>query len=358
MKPNPKPDHSRCQRTLDAPVAARPIPKTQLEFEQAFATEEACYEFIRTLKWRWGYECPKCGRRKSRRKSRDRIVCVRCLHETTLLTGTLFSQSKLPLRTWLHALWWMTGQKNGISAKGFQRLLGLGSYKTAWTWLHKLRAVMAATGQDQLDQPVEVDETYVGGVRTGPQAAGGRFGKVLIAVAAELVTVPLGKKTVPAIGRIRLAIIPNRRGKTLEAFVCSAVKPGTTVYTDGLRSYGKLADMGYPHCVKPNPKRVRGQSRPLPSLRKAHLVISLLKRWLLGTHQGRVETKHLESYLNEFVFRFNRKRAGNRGVLFKTLVGLCVNWGELSRQKAAMNAPSPAGTAGGDAAVVKLTAEQ
>jgi len=232
--------------------------------------------------------------------------CQRCGHQTSITAGTIFHRTRKPLRAWFQVMWWVTGQKNGASALGLQRILGLRSYQTAWSWLHKLRRAMVRPGREPLSGEVEVDETYVGGVREG----GGKrhLGhKALIAIAVET--------RGPTIGRIRLRSIPNATAHALLSFVRDNVAPGSVLRTDGWPSYLGLEDQGYRH------KRLlqlsaRDASRQLP---RAHRVASLLKRWLLGTHQGRVERPHLPYYLDEFTFRFNRRTSRSRGLLFLRL---------------------------------------
>jgi len=206
-------------------------------------------------------------------------------------------------------MWWVCGPKSGLSALALQRILGLGSYETAWTWLHKLRRAMVRPGREQLTGMVEVDETYLGARRRyGP---GGYFPKykTTILVAAEV--------DGPRIGRIRLARIPLASMDHLERFVRHMVEPGSTVHTDGKPGYNSLVSMGYRHEVTLM-KAVQGDSeRMLP---RVHRVASLLKRWLLGTHQGGVKPHQLDFYLDEFTFRFNRRTSRSRGKLFYRLV--------------------------------------
>jgi transposase-like protein len=200
-------------------------------------------------------------------------------------------------------MWWVTGQKNGASALGLQRILGLGGYQTAWSWLHKLRRAMVRPGREPLSGEVEVDETYVGGVRNG----GGRrhLGhKALIVIAVEV--------RGPASGRIRLRSIPNASGPILQSFVRDTVAAGSVLRTDGWTSYLGLEEQGYRHR-RLLQESLRDASKQLP---RVHRVASLLKRWLLGTHQGRVERPHLPYYLDEFTFRFNRRSSRSRGLLF------------------------------------------
>jgi transposase-like protein len=210
-------------------------------------------------------------------------------------------------------MWWVTSQKNGASAVGLQRILGLGSYETAWTWLHKLRRAMVRPGRDRLTGEVEVDETFVGGVEAG----GGRRHvgkKSLVVVAAEV----RGTAT----GRIRLQRVGDSSAESLVGFVRQTVEPGNVVVTDGLPSYLGLEAAGYVH----RQRVIRGSGKePDTLLPRVHRVASLLKRWLLGTHQGRVEREHLPYYLDEFTFRFNRRTSRSRGLLFYRLAQQAVS---------------------------------
>jgi transposase-like protein len=210
-------------------------------------------------------------------------------------------------------MWYVTSQKNGASALGLQRVLGLGSYQTAWTWLHKLRRAMVRPARDRLGGAVEVDETYLGGLEKG---VGGRKtrAKALIVVAAE--------EDGPRIGRIRMRRVRDASAASLHGFVAEAVEPGTLVHTDAWQGYASLAKRGYRHEVSvAGPKRERA-SELLP---RVHRVVSLLKRWLMGTHQGAVGRRHLDYYLDEFTFRFNRRKSRSRGKLFYRLVQQAVH---------------------------------
>jgi transposase-like protein len=236
------------------------------------------------------------------------LECVTCGRQTSVTAGTIFQGTRTPLPTWFRAMWWVTSQKTGASALGLQHVLGLGSYETAWTWLHKLRRAMVRPGRDRLTGTVEVDETLLGGVE---EWARGRQTekKAMIAVAAE--------ERGPGIGRIRLRRIPDATADSLQAFVQEAVAPGSLLHTDGLLSYDRLEKYGYRHRITFVKGRKESASELLP---RVHQVISLLKRWLLGTHQGAVSRAHLDYYLDEFTFRFNRRTARHRGKLFYRLV--------------------------------------
>ena len=213
------------------------------------------------------------------------------------MAGTIFQKTRMSLTLWFRAVWWVTAQENGASALGLQRILGLGQYKTALTWLHKLRRAMVRPGRDRLDELVEVDEIYVGGKASG--ALGRKLDKkALVAVAAE--------ETGAGVGRVRLKRVPDDSAASLETFILEAVEPGSIVRTDGWRSYSKLQALGYLHeaSVKGgDPDRIDSD---FPRVRR---VASLLKRWLLGTHQGAVTHKYLDYYLDEFTFRFNRRNS-------------------------------------------------
>ncbi len=225
-----------------------------------------------------------------------------------MTAGTIFQDTRSALTLWFRAIWWVTTQKNGASALGLQRVLGLGSYRTAWTWLHKLRRAMVRPGRDRLCGEVEVDETFVGGVEEG----GGRRhvgNKALVVVAAEV----RGR----AIGRIRLGCVRDSSAGSILPFVHQAVSPGSIVITDGFQSYRSLPAAGYVH----RRTVVRGSGEnPDALLPRVHRVASLLKRWLLGTHQGGVHRAHLPYYLDEFTFRFNRRTSRHRGKLFFRLL--------------------------------------
>jgi transposase-like protein len=203
-------------------------------------------------------------------------------------------------------MWEITSRKNGVSALGLQRVLGLGSYETAWALLHKLRRAMVRPGRDRLRGVVEVDEAYWGGKETGGATGRLMYDKARIIVAAE--------EDGPGIGRIRLRSIPDFNRATLHGFIAEAIEPGSTVRTDGLNAYRELK--GYVHDRQGQLRQTEGEHL----LPRAHRVVSLLKRWLLGTHQGAVSKEHLEEYLNEFTFRFNRRKSVSRGKLFYRLV--------------------------------------
>lgn len=280
---------------------AERFPANLLEFEHQFPDEIACREYLVSLRWPEGMVCPSCQHRAGVEIRRGLWRCAACRKEVSVTAGTVFQDSKLPLTVWFRAMWQVTNQKNGVSALGLQRALGLGSYKTAWTILHKLRRAMVRPGREQLHGIVEVDETYWGGEE---EAVRGRltYDKALIVVAAEV--------NGSGIGRIRLRHIPDVSRKTLHGFIAETIRPGSTVQTDGLNAYREL--QGYIHDRQVQRRQPEDSDHLLP---RAHRVISLLKRWMLGTHQGAVAIDYLQDYLDEFTFRFNRRTSASRGKL-------------------------------------------
>lgn len=281
-------------------------PKTLLEFEERFRTEEACVKYLFHLRWPEGFRCPRCGHGEAWPMRRDLHRCARCRFETSVTAGTIFQDTRKPLRLWFRAIWHLTSQKYGANALGLQRVLGLGSYQTAWMWLHKLRCAMVRPGRDRLSGTVQVDEAYIGGKKPGKRGRGAA-GKALVVVMVEIKE--------GNIGRIRLRRVPDASGPSLEGAVKEGVEPGSTVHTDGWGSYGQLSESGYVHKVVRKEAAIGTNLLP-----KVNRVVALLKRWLLGTYQGGIHLSHLNYYLDEFTFRFNRRTSRSRGKLFYRLV--------------------------------------
>ena len=227
---------------------AEDYPKTLLELEASFATEDQCRAYLAALRWPDGFVCPRCGGRKAWPAQRGRLICTACRHQATVTAGTIFQDSHLPLRLWWRALWQITSQKNGASALGLQRVLGLGSYQTAWTLRHQLRRARVRPGREQLTGRVEVDETLVGGVTPG-QKGRGIPSKALVVIAAE--------ERGEGIGRIRLARIPAGSATHLHRFIQGAIGQGSRVHTDGWKPYQGLEPLGYAHAVS----RLKGQEK-------------------------------------------------------------------------------------------------
>jgi len=283
-------------------------PRTVMEFRDQFRTEEECRAYLVRLRWPEGVRCPDCQAAKIWPMQSPFYRCQSCGYDFTVTAGTLFADTHKPLRVWFEAVWHVTHQKSGVSALGLQRVLGLGSYRTAWTWLHKLRRAMVRPGRDRLAGIVEVDESFVGGEVAGPRGRGA-LGKSLVLIAAQLD----GRR----LGRIRLQRIADAAAQTLQTALGQMAEPGAEIHTDGWRAYSQLAKAGYVHRVIRADTDTTVGANLLPH---AHQVASLLKRWLLGTHQGAVTADHLDFYLDEFTFRFNRRTSGSRGLLFHRLM--------------------------------------
>lgn len=297
------------------PVAGAHYPRTTGEFLAWFGTDEDCLDYLEWLRWPDGFTCPGCGHAGGWRLGDGRIKCGGCGARTSLTAGTIFDKTRTPLTVWFHACWLFATAKDGISAQHLQRALEIGSYQTAWAVLHRLRSVLVRPGRDRLAGTVEVDETYIGGEEPG--LPGGRaFGKKVLTGIAVEVRPPKG------IGRCRMAPLADFSSATLVSFIQANVEPGARVITDGLNAYRVLPGHGYAHERRvQRTARARGED-PGELLPAVHRVASLCKRWLLGTHQGSVDEAHLPAYLNEFAFRFNRRRSRSRGMVFYRVMEL------------------------------------
>lgn len=284
-----------------------------MEFEGKFRTEEGCRAYLAQVRWPDGFRCPRCGHGQGWLLARGIWTCGDCRAMVSATAGTIFHRSHLSLRLWFRAIWWFTNQKTGVSALGLQRALGLGSYRTAWMCLHKLRRATVRPDREQLSGRVEVDEIFVGGRRKG-RGQGPGLGMTLGSKSMVAAAVEVRDK---GMGRLRFQIIPRRSHDHLTRFVKQSVAPGATVITDGWFPYTHVEDAGYIHEPRPGREEDPESAPHLPHL---HRVAALLKRWLLGVHQGRVSREHLPHYLEEFSFRFNRRLSSHRGQLFYRLV--------------------------------------
>jgi transposase-like protein len=292
------------------PRAGRDYPRGWDELHAWFPDDGACLAYLEQLRWPRGFACPACAViDEPWRQTRGRLTCRSCRHQTTVTAGTIFDKTRLPLTTWFAAAWYVTNQKFGASALGLKRVVGLGSYETAWMLLHKLRKAMVRPDRDRLGGVVEVDESYVGGEEEGARGRLARK-KAIVAIALEI-------KQPRGYGRVRLRCIPDASAASLVPFVTDVVGPDAVVLTDAWRGYAPLARHGYIH----QPTNIAASGDPahvvMPGV---HRVASLLKRWLLGTHQGAVRPEHLDAYLDEYTFRFNRRHSRSRGLLFYRLL--------------------------------------
>jgi transposase-like protein len=297
------------------PVAGQDYPKTWSQFMDWFHSEQACLDYLERLRWPKEFICPSCGVVGITIKtSRNRLVCQSCKHQASVTAGTIFDKTRTPLKVWLAAAWYITNQKHGVSALGLQRVLGLGSYQTAWTMLHRFRRAMVRPGRELLTGFVEIDETYVAigdkAIAAGAKRRNPNTTKTLVVIAVEMLE-PKG------FGRIRLRRITDASERQIIPFVKDVIQAGATVHTDGSAAYRSLNDEGYVHQLSV----MLGSKTPAHiSMPGVHRVASLIQRWLLGTHQGAVQPAKLDHYLDEFVFRFNRRKSSSRGMLFYRLV--------------------------------------
>jgi len=278
-------------------------PKNYRELISRLSTQEACIDYLASVRWSNGIVCSKCGGKKFWKAKKLVWVCTDCEFETRVLAGTIFQDTKLPLNLWFQMMWWFMGQKSGASALSLQRNFGIGSYRTAWKLLCKLRSCTVLTARSPLTGDVEVDEAFLGGVNN----------KQIIGVAAE--------KRGLGTGRIRLKHLKNRSAAEIQGFILESVAPGAKIISDEHKSYVKIVEQGYAHDPMKKPyfwEQVDGDDdRLLPCV---HRVAALLKRWYLGTYHGGMNMLEVQPYLDEFVFRFNRRTSKSRGLIFHRMV--------------------------------------
>jgi len=261
-----------------SPIGGTDYPTTLVQFLDWFHSEQACRDFLEKLRWPDGLVCPKCAEgSQATRMSRGRLICRSCKHQATVTAGTIFDKTRTELRVWFAAIWYITNQKHGVSALGLQRVLGLGSYETAWTMLRRLRRAMVRPEREMLHGEVEVDESYLALTdRINPISARGRRSnttKVLIAIAVEMLH-PKG------FGRIRLRQIAHGDYAHLMPFIKDCVLPGAVIHSDGSPAYRKLDEAGYGHRQSVHLGSTTPAHESMPGV---YRVAALLQRWLLGT---------------------------------------------------------------------------
>ncbi len=269
--------------------------------------EDMCFYYLAWIRWDGGFTCANCESKEFWKTKQRQWICAHCKRRARVLAGTLFQDTKLPLTVWFQLIWWFVGQKHGVSALGLQQNFGIGSYRTAGKLLAKLRACVAQEGRSLLSGTVEVDEVFLGG----------KNNKEIIAVAAE--------KRGSATGRIRLLHIQSRGGSDIQGFIQTVIESGSTIRSDRHKSYPTIVKKGYQHEPQKKPyswEEVDGDDERL--LPRVHRVASLLKRWYYGAYHGKIQNKNLQHYLDEFVFRFNRRTSKNRGLVFQRMVEAAV----------------------------------
>ncbi len=300
-------------------VAGRDYPHTYRGFVEMFPDDAACEAYLAKLRWPQGFVCPACKCKAIPwQASRGRLACPHCRHLTTVSAGTIFDKTRTPLTTWFEAAWHVSTAKNGMSAKTLERTLGT-KYRVAWTMLQRFRVAMVDAERKQLSGTVEVDETLIGGAKKGGKRGRGAV-KSIVVIAVEI-------KEPKGFGRVRMRHVTDASGASLVPFVCDVTTPGSIVCTDGWSGYNGLESKEFNRNVT----IISSSGDPAHvSMPGVHRVASLLKRWILGTHQGSVVPEHLQSYLEEFTFRFNRRTSRSRGFVFRRLLERAVLTGPVT----------------------------
>lgn len=318
---------------MEHPRAGVHYPRSIGELQAWFGTDDDCLDYLEWLRWPSGFVCGSCGRTDGWRLGDRRFKCAACGAKTSVTAGTIFDKTRTPLTVWFTICWMFATAKDGVSALSVQRTLEIGSYQTAWAMLHRLRSVLVRPGRDRLAGTVEVDETYIGGEEAGLRGGRAKGKKVLTCIAVE-VHEPKGY------GRARMAPVADGSANSLHRFITDNVEPGARVITDGWSGYLGLDKLGYLHDRRSQRAARLGGEDPGELLPAVHRIAALAKRWLLGTHQGSGDAAHLPDYLNEFVFRFNRRRSRSRGLLFYRVLELAVAHGPV-RYKDLVIDPTP-----------------
>ena len=276
-----------------------------------FPSDSDCLDYLEWLRWPEGFVCPRCGSQGGWRLGDRRWKCLSCGRRSSATAGTIFDRTRTPLTVWFSICWQFAIRKDGVSATSLYQTLEIGSYQTAWAMLHRLRSVLVRPGRERLAGEVEVDESFFGGEEPGLRGRM-RGKKTLVGIAIER-TQPKG------LGRCRMAILRDASSDSLRSFLIENLEEGATVVTDRWAPYQPATAGLYQHRHQVGSGRVGTQLLP-----GVHRVSALAKRWLLSTHQGSVDAAHLGNYLNEFVFRFNRRRSRSRGLVFFRILELAV----------------------------------
>ena len=297
-------------------IITEDFPHSEIEFDKRFSKLSACYEYLFKMIWPNGFICSKCGHDGYWVSSRSIYICKNCEHNHSLTAGTIMDSTKKPITYWFKAMWWFTTRKSGVNAVNLKDLLGFGSYGTAWHWLQKLRRCTVRTDREKLSGRVEVDETYIGGQKSGKRGRGAK-GKTIVAIAVE--RDPVKKR----IGRCRLQVLLDCSEDSLRTFIETNIEPGSKIATDEWPSYQFINEERYRH-ERNNSSKAKNEG-----LYGAHLVITLIKRLMRGNFQGRFEPKYLQNYLDEYVFRFNRRKSKSIGKRFMRIVQQAVKTAKI-----------------------------
>jgi transposase-like protein len=295
------------------PLEGLHYPGSTGDFLAWFRSDVDCLDYLSWLRWPNGFVCPTCESAEGGWRLGDgRFMCSDCGARTSVTAGTIFDRTRTPLTVWFHAVWMFATQKDGVSAQSLQRVLEIGSYQTAWAMLHRLRDALVRPGRDRLTGEVEMDELFIGGEEPGLRGGRAKGKKVLVGCAVE-------RKYPKGFGRVRMGVLPDASTPSLAAFLADHVEPGASLITDGWVSYPSAATDYYHLPIVGKPEQLPG----------VHRATALVKRWLLSTHQGSVDPAHLPGYLNEFVFRFNRRASRRRGLLFLRALEMAVAHGPV-----------------------------
>jgi transposase len=270
------------------------------DFFARFPDDEACLQHIMDVRHGMKHVCRKCGVDATFHRMSDRraFACAACGDHVYPTAGTVFEDTRTPLQLWFYAIYLFVTTRHGVSGKELQRQLGV-TYKTAWRMGMKIRELIGSTQDfDMLQGHVEMDETYVGGRRSGGKRGRGAEGKTIV----------MGMKQHG--GDIRTVVIPNVKKPTLRNVVLRNVKPGSVVSTDELMSYGLLTDDGYVHGTVTHSEKVwRGydvHTKQFHSTNSVETFWNLFKRSVRSTHIH-VSNKYMDRYLAEFTFRSNHR---------------------------------------------------
>ena len=295
-------------------VPRPPFPRNVREFQRQFGSEEACQQYLAACRWPEGFRCPRCDHQRAYAiVTPRRWECAACRHQVSLTAGTILHNTKTPRTLWFWAAYLMTTDKRGVSALLLQRQLGLRRYETAWMMLHKLRRAMVNAARKPLHGEVEIDDTWIGGPQPGIKGSRQLKDRRAVPVLAAV------ERRDDRSGRIRMVVLPNFTAMTITAILKEHIAPGSTVYTDGLKGFTGLQAAGYRHIALKQPVRSalrKGASSVVPLADRA---IGNLQHWLIGTYHG-VSRAQLQVYLDEFVFRHNRRKQPMAA--FQTLLGL------------------------------------
>ena len=294
---------------MNAFIITEDFPKSEIEFDKRFSNIDTCYAYLFQNIWPDGFSCRACGHTEYWLSAKHIYICTRCEHRHSLTAGTIMDSSKKPITYWFKAMWWFTTRKSGLNAVNLRELLGLGSYGTAWCWLQKLRRCTIRKDREKLSGRIEVDEFYIGGKVSGKRGRGA-YHKTAVVAAVERD----GENR--KIGRIRLKVIPDCSSASLHGFIDEHIEPGSTIVTDDWRSYDSIEKERYTHIQRSSTRTADKES----VLYGVHLVATLIKRLIRSTHQCRFEPKYLQNYLDEYVFRFNRRKSANIGKKFMRIV--------------------------------------